>query len=107
MDEDIFLELENKDIKSDEYFCVAIYDVVDDKKRLKMSKLLESYGKRVEKSAFECYLTKKEIICIERKVRKIIDNLTDDFRIYRMNKNDSCCICGAGEKTKPVPFLVL
>ena len=37
-------------------FVVIAYDIVDDKHRTKISKLLEGYGERVNYSVFECML---------------------------------------------------
>ena len=39
------------------YVVVIIYDISEDKQRLKMAKFLNSYGHRVQKSAFEACLT--------------------------------------------------
>lgn len=37
-------------------FCLVIYDIVSNKRRLKLSKLLEGYGVRVQRSCFEINL---------------------------------------------------
>ena len=42
------------------YVVVIIYDISEDKQRLKMAKFLNSYGHRVQKSAFEACLTEKQ-----------------------------------------------
>lgn len=42
-----------EEFQSERYFVLVIYDVVDNKKRLKLSKYLLGYGIRVQKSAFE------------------------------------------------------
>lgn len=34
-------------------FCLVIYDIISNKRRLKLSKLLEGYGMRVQRSCFE------------------------------------------------------
>ena len=31
-------------------FCLVIYDIVSNKRRLKLAKLLEGYGRRVQRS---------------------------------------------------------
>jgi len=40
------------------YRVLIIYDITEDKPRIKLSKLLSSYGVRVQKSAFEASLNK-------------------------------------------------
>lgn len=42
------------------YRVLIIYDITEDKPRIKLSKLLSSYGVRVQKSAFEASLNKKQ-----------------------------------------------
>ncbi|NLW36114.1 MAG: CRISPR-associated endonuclease Cas2, partial [Syntrophorhabdus aromaticivorans] len=38
-------------------FVVIAYDISDDKKRLEISDLLITYGIRVNKSVFECFVS--------------------------------------------------
>ena len=41
-------------------FMVIVYDIEKNSKRTKVSKILEQYGNRVQKSVFECHLSNKE-----------------------------------------------
>ena len=41
------------------YIVLIIYDIISNKQRLKIAKLLSGYGNRVQKSAFEARLDKK------------------------------------------------
>ena len=50
-------------------FIVIAYDVEDDRRRRQVAKLLESTGRRVNKSVFECFLTGSQF----RKLRQKID----------------------------------
>ena len=45
----------------EESFSLLIYDIIDNKRRTKFAKFMESYGKRVQKSAFELRLDKKKM----------------------------------------------
>ena len=49
-----------KELESDKEFILIIYDIVENKKRVKFAKLLSGYGIRVQKSAFEAMLTKQQ-----------------------------------------------
>lgn len=40
---------------------LVIYDIPDDKRRNKLATFLEGYGRRVQKSAFECFLSLEEM----------------------------------------------
>ncbi|HOP99361.1 MAG TPA: CRISPR-associated endonuclease Cas2 [Acetivibrio clariflavus] len=62
---------------------VVIYDIVDDKRRRKMVKCLESYGIRVQKSAFECYVDENMYRKLLKKMERIIDEKEDLLRVYR------------------------
>jgi len=63
---------------------VIAYDVVDDKKRQRLAEFLKGYGRRVEKSVFECNLTKKEFIEIKAYLEKFLDLSEDRCHIYRL-----------------------
>ena len=77
-------EYDKKIISREEKFYKAliIYDIIDDKKRNRMAKFLESYGVRVQKSAFEARLTKKHFEEMFRRATKIIDATKDSLRVY-------------------------
>lgn len=42
------------------FIVLMIYDIVDNKRRNKMVKCLEAYGVRVQKSAFEALLNRRQ-----------------------------------------------
>ena len=85
--------------KSDRrYIVLVIYDIVDNKSRLRMLKCLESYGIRVQKSAFEAYLTKKKYEQLMHEASRIIDKETDSLRVYLLANNTSVRSWGTGDK---------
>ncbi len=63
-------------------FFVVCYDIVDDRKRQRIAKIMEGYGKRVQKSVFECYLTDSEFEEMKRKVEKEMDMTQDSVNFY-------------------------
>jgi CRISPR-associated protein Cas2 len=63
-------------------FVVVSYDIVDDKKRLRVAKLLKSYGERVQKIVFECRLDDRLYLKMKREIEKIIDWEEDGVRYY-------------------------
>lgn len=90
-------------------FILISYDIVDDKKRTKVSKFLENYGTRVQYSVFECLISKEQLETIKKETKKIIDLSTDSIRFYSLC--DSCLkkveITGTGEITKDVDFYII
>lgn len=68
----------------DRRFYVIVYDIVDDKRRLKMAKVFESLGERVQKSVFEAYLSRKEIERLKKRILKLIHEEEDSVRVYNL-----------------------
>ena len=66
-DEDYYFQI-SEEIESDKEFVLIIYDIVDNRKRVKIAKLLSGYGKRVQKSAFEAMLTKQKYNTINEQI---------------------------------------
>lgn len=63
-------------------FTVISYDIVRDKPRTNVHKLLRGYGSRVQYSVFECDLTTRQLAQIQRSVRTLLDPQTDSVRFY-------------------------
>ncbi|MBK6915006.1 MAG: CRISPR-associated endonuclease Cas2 [Ignavibacteriales bacterium] len=75
---------------------LIVYDIADDKQRNSISKLLEIYGVRVQRSVFECNLN--EVL-----YKELLDKLQDlstedvDMRIYPLCKECFAKVMGIGE----------
>ncbi len=63
---------------------LVVYDIPDDKRRTKLSKFLEGYGRRVQLSVFECFISLEEMRQLHERVQKRVkleeDNLTYSHR---------------------------
>ena len=58
------------------------------RKRLqRVAKLCVNYGQRVQKSVFECSVDPAQLVEMKHKLERIIDNDSDNIRIYHMGKN--------------------
>ena len=90
-------------------FVMISYDVVDDKKRLKLMKFLRDYGDRVQKSVFECNLSAKTYDKVKAGVEGIINKRKDRVRYYRICKGcvDKIEISGWGEVIEDEEFMVV
>ena len=82
------------------YYLIS-YDISSDRFRTKAAKLLQGYGRRVQKSVFECpNLTEKQLLKILGRLDRLIDHETDSVRFYRQCKG--CLaqfdIVGSGEQ---------
>ena len=65
-------------------FLVVSYDIVDDKKRLRIAKLMKNYGERVQKSVFECHLDERRFLKMKQEIEKVIDWDEDSIRFYTL-----------------------
>ena len=70
------------------HFVIA-YDITNDKRRKKLSDLLEKYGTRVNYSVFEVEIneTKLEYLIYEIELQKLINKKYDSLRFYHVCKN--------------------
>ena len=59
------------------YIVLVIYDIVDNKRRNRMVTCVERYGIRVQKSAFEAFLSKKKYERLVEETSRLIDLETD------------------------------
>ena len=63
------------------------YDIADDGRRKDVATLLSGYGPRVQLRVFECELrSRREAATLRAKLRKLIDALEDQVRIYPLDE---------------------
>ncbi len=67
---------------------VVSYDIADDRQRQRLSKVLCSYGQRVQYSVFECWLDEGELAELRRRLARYVRGVGDSVRIYRL-----CGLC--------------
>jgi len=65
-------------------FYIITYDIGDDKRLRKVHKFLKDYGKAVQKSVFECWLTEKEFEKVVNWLENFINIEEDRVRIYQL-----------------------
>ena len=75
-------EEERELAKQKTMFCLIIYDIRSNKRRLKLSKLLEGYGVRVQKSCFEVDLSRNDYQSL----------LKDIESFYKADEEDSIIV---------------
>lgn len=59
--ENYFFEI-REDKKDDRVFVLIIYDIIENKRRVRLAKYLQGYGFRIQKSAFEAVIQENFII---------------------------------------------
>lgn len=63
-------------------WVVVSYDIPDDKRRTKVMKIIEGYGRRAQYSVFECELQPTDLRQLQERLRDVIDDQEDDVRFY-------------------------
>ncbi|OKH33838.1 CRISPR-associated endonuclease Cas2 [[Phormidium ambiguum] IAM M-71] len=66
-------------------FYLICYDIVSDRRRTKVAKLLEAYGLRVQKSVFECVLDEKQQEGLQKRLMKLLNKREDQIRFYPLS----------------------
>ena len=69
-------------------FWIVCYDIVNNKRRRKVVKIMESYGQRAQYSVFECDISDREQMTLEGRLSQVIDEDEDDVRFYPLNQGD-------------------
>ena len=75
------------------YIVLIIYDITDDKHRRNIVKILSSFGIRVQKSAFEARLNKRQYNKLLYKLDKYYRD-DDNIRIYRLQEYEEVKVYG-------------
>ncbi len=74
---------------SSQISCYVIaYDIPNDKRRMKVHKILRGYGKWTQYSLFECFLTKKQLVLLYSKLTEHLVAQEDSVRFYPL-----CATC--------------
>lgn len=63
-------------------FIVVSYDVVSDKRRNRISKLMLDYGTRVQRSVFECNVGPEQLQKMTDRLLNAYDEEEDTIRVY-------------------------
>ena len=88
-------------------FVVVSYDIVSDRRRRKVMKALEGFGRRVQYSVFECLLTPAQIVDLQRKLKKLAGK-DDSVRFYFIGAEDvkRIALLGGANITSDRPFIL-
>ena len=80
---DYFFDVREEDNVSNKVFVLIIYDISNNKIRTRFAKLLQGYGFRVQKSAFEAILTKKKYDKLIREIPGDVET-EDSVKVYKI-----------------------
>ncbi len=88
---------------------IVVYDIPNDKRGTKLSKFLEAYGRRVQFSVFECFISLEEMRQLHQKLKKFIVLTDDNICFYWLfDEEMSMTLTIGSEKPEPPPkFFVI
>ncbi|MBW4667861.1 MAG: CRISPR-associated endonuclease Cas2 [Cyanomargarita calcarea GSE-NOS-MK-12-04C] len=82
---------------------VVVYDISNDKRRTKLSNFLEGYGRRVQFSVFECFLSLEEMRQLFEKSKKIVKPSEDNVRFYWISQEAVSRVLTIGSEKPAAP----
>lgn len=71
---------------------LVTYDIPSDKRRKKICEIMKDYGTHVQYSVFECELTDKHLDIMKKRIKKIVKEKEDSFRIYYLTNKEPVVI---------------
>jgi len=89
------------------YLVLVIFDVVDNKKRYRISKTLKGYGEWVQRSAFECHLTLRQYEKMIQDIIPYFDFEVDLLRIYRLTGQTEIQVYGKIQETEDEDLIII
>lgn len=93
--EEYIFEAESKK-RDTKYLTVIIYDIIDNKRRNRMVKLLERYGYRVQKSAFEALIDNALFQKLISEIPEVVSD-SDNVKAYRLKGVSETYTWGCGK----------
>jgi CRISPR-associated protein Cas2 len=88
---------------------IVSFDIVNDRIRTRVVKILSEYTYRVQKSVFEGLMSKDSLKEMKTKIENIIDKKKDSVRIYPLcgKCEPEVQIIGIGTKIEKVDYIIL
>ena len=88
------------------YTILIIYDIIDNKHRLKFSKLLDSYGVRVQKSCYEANLTNVKYCKLLSEIKTFRED-DDNIRVYKITGCDEIITFGTDDYEEEKDIIII
>jgi len=90
-------------------FVIVSYDISDDRRRTKVARTLEDFGRRVQYSVFECELDAAALKRLGDRLGRIVARKEDSVRFYFLCEacRAKARVLGQGKVTKIEPFCIV
>ncbi len=67
---------------------MVLYDIREERRLARIAKIMESYGRRVQKSVFEVYAPPSVVMGLKRRVEQVIDGEADFILLFEVCERD-------------------
>lgn len=86
---------------------VIAYDIPNDRRRSKVHKTLCGYGAWTQYSLFECWLDRKQLLELQVKLAKQLNEQEDSLRLYPLCQNcqSKTLTIGSSQPSEPKSFI--
>ncbi len=106
MIDNYFFDTFDEKVNDSKVYVLVIYDIIDNKKRLKLVKYLNGFGFRVQKSCYEAKLSKKAYDKLMSGIGKYADE-EDSIRIYKIIGNGQVTVYGRQQEIEDEDVIVI
>lgn len=104
--ENYFFDTCEEEIKDSRVYVLIIYDIVDNKRRLKLAKYLNGFGFRVQKSSFEAKISKSKYNQMINGINRYATE-EDSIRIYKIVGKGQVTVFGRDDKIDDEEVIVI
>jgi CRISPR-associated protein Cas2 len=88
------------------YFVLIIYDIIENKKRAKLAKVLKGFGFRIQKSAFEAMLPPNKYEKMLRELRPFVSD-EDSVRVYKIRGSGAVTVLGKDDSVAGEEVIII
>ena len=94
---------------TDKNFVIITYDIVKNKHRNRVMKVLKGIGFHVQKSVFECFLNDCQLDALKIRLSSEIDDRYDGIRFYKLHGAAAAevDIVGVGEVAENQQLIII
>lgn len=104
--EDYFFETPMEENRECKVYVLIIYDIIDNRKRVKLSKFLQGYGFRIQKSAFEAMLSPRLYQDLKKKIAAFASE-EDSIRVYKIIGKGQVTCFGKKDETDAGDVIII
>lgn len=94
------------EVSDNRIFALIVYDIVENRKRARLAKLLEGYGFRIQKSAFEAFLKPQKYEKLIQELKRF-ESKGDSIRLYIIRGRGEVVAFGDHQQSDEEEIVVL